>query len=140
MNLQETTFLTELYALLEKHNAFLDVTDEYSGADNFIGQSVIFKSREFVDGSLPIHIEIKDADKFLHRENTITLGAKSIDNAYMKAFAEMIVEKTPSGIRIILEERVKDKLKEGHKFEIGDGRELVLDENGELTIRNTSMV
>ncbi len=84
MNLQETTFLTELYALLEKHNAFLDVTDEYSGADNFIGQSVIFKSREFVDGSLPIHIEIKDADKFLHRENTITLGAKSIDNAYME--------------------------------------------------------
>jgi len=73
-------------------------------------------------------------------EKTIEIGAKIIDNAYMRAFAEMIVEKSPSGIRIILEERAKDKLKEGHKFDLGDGRELALDENGELAIVHTGMV
>jgi hypothetical protein len=66
--------------------------------------------------------------------------SKIADTAWNSAFAEMIVEKSTSGIRIILDERVKDKLKEGHKFDIGDGRELALDENGELAIVNTGMV
>jgi len=68
------------------------------------------------------------------------VNAEAIEADFIREFADIIVQKTALGLRIILEERVKDKLKEGHKFEIGDGRELALDENGELAIVNTGMV
>ena len=50
----------------------------------------------------------------------------------------VLIRKTNAGTRIICEEGIKEELKNGRIVEIGDGRELALDENGELDIRNTA--
>ena len=52
----------------------------------------------------------------------------------------VLIHKTNAVTRIICEEGIKEELKNGRVVEIGDGRELALDENGELAIVNTGMV
>ena len=52
----------------------------------------------------------------------------------------VLIQKTNAVTRIICEEGIKEELKNGRIVDIGDGRELALDENSELDIRNTGMV
>ena len=52
----------------------------------------------------------------------------------------VLIQKTNAVTRIICEEGIKEELKNGRIVDIGDGRELALDENGELAIVNTGMV
>jgi hypothetical protein len=68
------------------------------------------------------------------------INEEAIEADFIREFADIIVQKTAQGFRIILDEGTVEKLKSGHKFDIGDGRELALDENGELAIVNTGMV
>jgi len=68
------------------------------------------------------------------------VNEEAIEADFIREFADIIVQKTALGFRIILDERVKDKLKGGHKFDIGYGREFALDGNGDFAIVHTGVV
>lgn len=84
-----------------------------------------------VDG-LKIQNALKGNDEVVNEE--------VIEADFIYEFAELIVQITPQGFRIILDEGTVEKLKSGHKFAIGYGREFALDGNGDFAIVHTGMV
>ena len=68
------------------------------------------------------------------------VNAEAIEADFIREFADIIVQKTAQGFRIILDEGTVEKLKSGHKFAIGYGREFALDGNGDFAIVHTGMV
>ncbi len=83
-----------------------------------------------VDG-LKIQNALKGNDEVVNEE--------VIEADFIHEFAELIVQKTAQGFRIILDEGTVEKLKSGHKFAIGYGREFALDGNGDFAIVHTGM-
>jgi hypothetical protein len=49
--------IDELSAIFEKYDIFLDVSDEFGGEEQFVGQTVEIKSNSFVNDMLPIYID-----------------------------------------------------------------------------------
>ena len=62
------------------------------------------------------------------------VNEEAIEADFIREFADIIVQKTALGFRIILDEGTVEKLKSGHKFAIGYGREFALDGNGDFAI------